>query len=81
MRSVSASSIPASAALAIRPAVIARVMTRAWVALISPAANAPAVVGSCSSRLPVDTTAVASAEVSRQLPRNQAFMDTAPSRR
>jgi hypothetical protein len=67
--------------LAIRPGVMARVMTRAWVALIAPSANAAAVAGSCSSRRPVETVAVASAGAIRQLPRSQAFIVTAPSRR
>ena len=81
MRSVSARWIPASAAFTIRFGVMALVMTRACPAPISPAAKAAAVVGSRSSRRPVETIAVASAGASRQLPRSQLFIDTAPSRR
>ena len=81
IRSVSASSIPASAALAIRWGVITRVITRVWQAETSPAANAAAVAGSCSSRRPVTTVAEASAGAIRQWPRSQPFIDTAPSQR
>ena len=78
---MSAKEIPASAALATRLGVIARVITRAWVAVTAPAAKASAVAGSCSSRRPVETIAVASPGARWQAPRSQAFMDTAPSAR
>ncbi|MGR7024529.1 hypothetical protein [Geodermatophilus sp. URMC 62] len=81
MRSVSASSMPASAASATRPGVMARVITRACVAVISPVVKAAAVAGSCSILRPVETIAVASAGASRQLPRSHAVIETAPSRR
>jgi hypothetical protein len=77
--SVSASSIPASAALATRAGVIARVMTRACVAVMAPEANASAVAGSCASRRPVETIAVASLGARWHEPRSHAFMETAPS--
>jgi hypothetical protein len=60
---------------------MARVITRAWVAVIAPLAKAAAVAGSCSSRRPVETIAVASTGANRQLPSSRPFIDTAPSRR
>jgi hypothetical protein len=71
--------MPISSALASRFGVIGLVMTRAWVAVIAPDANASAVAGSRASRRAVDTIALASAGANRQLPRSQAFMLTAPS--